>query len=61
MTGATYIEWHKGFPEKKGWYDCRVDGEEMKLYLFICEMNRKKRYWNDSEGRKIDEEVEWKT
>lgn len=53
-------EYHKGYPDKRGWYQCRIDGEEMMLYLFVCELNPKKKYWNDAKGNKIDEDVEWK-
>ena len=54
-------EWHKGLPDKKGWYRCRLDGEEMRLYFFICELNPRKRYWNDETGARIDDdEIEWK-
>ena len=53
-------QWKKGFPNKKGWYRCRIDGEEMQLYLFVCELNPKKKYWNDKNGNRLDEEVEWR-
>lgn len=54
-------EWHTGKPNKKGWYDCRLDGEPMRLYFFICEMNPKKRYWNDETGSRIDDdEIQWR-
>lgn len=54
-------EWHRGQPNRKGWYDCRLDGEEMRLYFFICELNPRKRYWNDETGARIDDDdIEWK-
>ena len=53
-------QWKKGFPNKKGWYRCRIDGEEMQLYLFVCELNPKKKYWNDQNGNRLDEDVEWR-
>lgn len=53
-------QWKKGFPNKKGVYRCRIDGEEMQLYLFVCTLNPKKKYWTDTSGRRIDEEVEWR-
>lgn len=53
-------EWKTGTPDHKGWYDCRIDGEEMRLYFFICELNPHRRYWNDENGNRIDEEVEWR-
>ena len=53
-------QWKKGFPNKKGWYHCRIDGEEMQLYLFVCELSPKKKYWNDKNGNRLDEDVEWR-
>lgn len=53
-------EWRTDFPDKSGWYDCRIDGEEMRLYLFVCELNPKRRYWNDDHGTRVWDEVEWR-
>ena len=53
-------QWKKGFPNKKGWYRCRIDGEEMTLYLFVCELNPKKKYWVDKNQNRMDEDVEWR-
>lgn len=58
--GEIMDEWKTGFPNKRGWYQCRIDGIEMMLYLFVCELNPKKKYWNDDKGNRIDEEVEWR-
>ena len=58
-TTNTITEWHKGLPNKKGWYRCRIDGEETRLYFFICELSPKKRYWNDAQGRMVEDDVEW--
>lgn len=61
MNKSVDTKWHKGRPKHKGWYDCRLDGEEMRLYYFICEMNHNKQYWNDETGARIDDdEIEWK-
>lgn len=51
--------WNKGFPNRKGWYQCRIDGIEIRLYFFICELNPKKRYWVDETQAQISDEVEW--
>lgn len=59
MNEETNTEWHKGFPKRKGYYRCRIDGVELQLYLFICELNPKKRYWVDSTGYQITDDVEW--
>lgn len=60
MSDEANTKWHTGYPERKGWYQCRIDGVEVRLYCFICEMNRKKKYWVDETQMKIDDEVEWK-
>ena len=54
------IKWNSGFPEQKGWYNCRIDGIELRLCLFICEMNRNKRYWVDEFQQKVTDDVEWR-
>lgn len=59
-TGTPTHEYHTGFPSKKGWYDCRIDGIEMKLYCFICELKPKAPYWVDEFGQKVPEAVEWR-
>lgn len=52
-------KWHKGYPDRKGWYRCRIDGIEIRLYLFICELNPRKRYWVDETQAQIMDPVEW--
>lgn len=63
MKGAFCFDnnymWYKGYPNKKGWYKCKIDGIEMRLYFFICELNPKKRYWVDETMGQIPDEVEW--
>lgn len=49
-----------GFPPKKGWYDCRIDGIQMNLYCFICDLKPKSPYWVDEEGQKVLDPVEWR-
>ena len=57
----TTQEYREGFPEKKGWYDCLIDGEiEARLYCFICEMNRRKRYWVEANGDRVLDPVTWR-
>lgn len=59
ITSTIADKWRMGQPNRKGWYQCRLDGEEIRLYFFICELNPKKRYWHDTQGRRVDEDVEW--
>lgn len=35
------IIWHEGWPPQQGWYDCLVDGEEMRMRYWICIMKRR--------------------
>lgn len=55
------MEWHKGEPPRQGWYDCLLDGEDIRLRWWICQMNPKKRHWIDEQGayRELDGQVEW--
>ena len=54
-------EYHTGMPDRKGWYNCLIDGEPIKLYCFICEMDRRKRYWVTAKQEKIiGEDVHWR-
>lgn len=59
MRSDDSTKWHTGYPNRKGYYHCRIDGVELQLYLFICELNPKKRYWVDETGFKISDPVEW--
>ena len=51
--------WNTDFPKEKGWYRCRIDGEECRLYFFRCEMSERKKYWIDELNQKVLEPVEW--
>lgn len=55
------IIWNKGEPPTQGWYDCLLNGEEMRLQWWICVMNPRKRHWKDETGayRDFDGEVMW--
>ena len=64
VCGASYCvimnkQWNTGRPPRKGWYQCRIDGIEIKLYCFICELNPRRWYWVDETQAQIDDEVEW--
>lgn len=52
-------DWHEGFPRVKGWYDCLVNGEQMKLYHFVCALNGKHR-WVLPMGAYLNEPVLWR-
>lgn len=52
--------YNAGFPTVKGWYDCLVDGEQMQLYCFVCELDRRKRYWIDQDRQKVLDKVLWR-
>lgn len=57
--GTQDKEWHEGFPEKPGWYWCRVDGEEeMWLKHFICTLSGRHE-WAAKGGDYIYSIVEW--
>lgn len=59
MYMAMEKQWNTGKPPRKGWYQCRIDGIEIKLYCFICELNPRKWYWVDETQARISDEVEW--
>ena len=60
-TTTNNSEYRDGYPDHKGWYDCIIDGEAIRLYCFICEMDRRKRYWvTEHQEKIIDEQVRWK-
>lgn len=49
-------EWKEGYPNKEGWYDCLVDGEEVRLRHFVCCMSGRHE-WADERGDYVYEEV----
>ena len=51
--------YHRGYPLTKGYYDCLVEGEEMRLYHFICAINGKHK-WYISSHEEYRGEVLWK-
>lgn len=51
--------YHRGYPLTKGYYDCFVEGEEMRLYHFICAVNGKHK-WYISSHEEYRGEVLWK-
>ena len=42
-------EWNEGFPDKRGMYECLVDGKETYLVHHEC-MNNGKHWWSDTRG-----------
>lgn len=58
MTDTAAKRWHKGYPREKGYFDCLVEGEEMRLYHFICAVNGKHK-WYISSHEEYRGEVLW--
>ena len=44
--------WRDGFPAARGWYDCMVEGQRVRLLLFVCEMSGR-REWVTSSGEYV--------
>ena len=59
---ADLQQYREGYPNKKGYYHCLIDDEiEMQLYLFVCELNPRKKYWVMPDGAQLfEDEVRWK-
>lgn len=53
-------EWCSGYPRKPGWYDCLVDGREVRLRFRFC-MTRGRNEWLDISGNRVsdDSQVMW--
>ena len=61
QTTTNNSEYRDGYPDMKGWYECLIDDEPIKLYCFICELDRRKRYWiTERQEKVIGERVLWK-
>lgn len=52
-------EWRTDQPNKMGWYDCEVNGEDRRLLFWICQLNPKKRFWKDELGQRVNAAVKW--
>lgn len=50
--------YQKGFPEKRGLYDCKVNGNETVLVLHKCDMTCKA-WWMTVDGHDVIGDVEW--
>lgn len=50
------IEWNEGEPPAEGWYDCLLNGEELRLCWWICKIDRRKRHWKNELGHYKDSE-----
>lgn len=55
---TTTTELHTGYPKRKGWYNCVVDGHKIPLYLHVCEMKGTKT-WMLNDRTPVEEEVKW--
>lgn len=51
-------ELHTGYPIRKGWYECVVEGITMPLYLNVCTMKNSKE-WLLPDRTPVDEDVKW--
>ena len=59
--GKNMNEYKDGWPRIPGWYDCLVEGEEMKLKFYVCQVSMKP-HWLDKDGNYIETQykVKWK-
>lgn len=60
ITKNTETGYKSGYPTRKGWYDCMIDEEPMRLYCFICELKKRSPYWVDEAGQKVLDPVVWR-
>ena len=53
--------WNRGEPPQQAWYDCRKDGEEVRLRWWVCMVNPRRRYWRDQNGAFAGwaQDIEW--
>ena len=51
-------EWETGYPQRPGWYHCRLEGGELNLYCKRCELTGKY-HWLWTDGSYVEERVEW--
>ena len=58
MTDTAEKKYHSGYPLTEGYYDCLVEGEEIRLYHFICKINGKHK-WYLSRREEYRGEVLW--
>ena len=54
-------EYRDGWPRIPGFYDCLVDGEEIKLKFYVCQVACKP-HWIDGQGNYYETmyKVKWK-
>ena len=54
-------DYKDGWPRIPGWYDCLVDGEQMKLKFYVCQVSCKP-HWLDPDGNYIETmyKVKWR-
>lgn len=46
-------KYRDGFPKLPGWYDCDVEGVQMRLKFYVCTVSRKP-HWLDNDGNYIE-------
>ena len=51
--------YNEGFPVMPGWYDCLVEGEQVMLKHYICQVSMKHK-WIDKTGEYIHDKVYWR-
>lgn len=52
-------EWISGYPKAAGNYLCLVDGQEIVLRHFICQISNRHE-WADKKGNYIYDSVKWR-
>ena len=60
IAGGASGGWHDGFPVKKGWYDCQIEGVPIRLLLFVCEMSGRREWVTRSGDYVTDCGVVWR-
>lgn len=48
-----------GFPDRRGWYDCMIDGERVRLLHFICQMSNRHEWVTASGDYVTGDGVTW--
>lgn len=52
-------DWKDGFPIYQGWYNCMIDGEEIRLLHKVCQLTMKHK-WYDETGEQVHDAVRWR-
>lgn len=54
-------DWRGGFPERRGWYNCMIDGERVTLLHFVCQMSGRHEWVTASGEYVTGDGVLWST